>query len=573
MIYFDNEKFTDNEFSLYLINKYMEKYFNNKAKEEIKKKYAPKQIAKLLGERDFSFFCTYFLRDFFVSSDENTNRNLSDEHFKIMEELTKMFVLDTHDNEEFILPRGMAKTICIDNASTVWRHVYKKSRFTVIIGNKQTDAEGFIDGISAMLNNPRIKETFGQLIDKKDRSRVCNKSELELQNDTDIQCFGIGSSIRGISYSCAEGRFRPSTIILDDILSEEDILTEGAKEKVVNKFYKEILEAGDKKVIRDGKKIQGATKIIICNTPLAQDDFCNTIRNDPTFKIYWRRVCDFNVDEYFTNNKYWNTFKEILFDPENEDCIKTAQEFYINNEEFMKFETIWEKYNCCDIATRYFTERVSFLQELMCDCENVGERLVESLISLPRTSIENKNFKNVIMAIDPATTTSRRSDYTAISIVGKAGFHYYVRRGYLEKFDSRTEFDKYINFCVDVLKEYPEITHIVIEKNVFKGIDSQRIQEAIEQDSTLRRRNIQIIDIYNTKNKDERISTIIQKINSGQIVFNEECKEYNNQVKTFRGQLYTLHDDAIDCLQMAVNHIDTLIKNRKIVLFDKNKLF
>ena len=161
MIYFDNEKFTDNEFSLYLINKYMEKYFNNKAKEEIKKKYAPKQIAKLLGERDFSFFCTYFLRDFFVSSDENTNRNLSDEHFKIMEELTKMFVLDTHDNEEFILPRGMAKTICIDNASTVWRHVYKKSRFTVIIGNKQTDAEGFIDGISAMLNNPRIKETFG----------------------------------------------------------------------------------------------------------------------------------------------------------------------------------------------------------------------------------------------------------------------------------------------------------------------------------------------------------------------------------------------------------------------------
>lgn len=572
MIYFDNKKFNDSEFSLYIINKYMTKYFDDKKANEIKTKYKPQQIAKLLGERDFSFFCTYYLRDFFVSSDDNANRNLSKEHFRIMDEITEMFVLDTHDNEEFILPRGMAKTICIDNASTVWRHTYKKSRFTVIIGNKQTDAEGFVDGISAMLNNPRVVETFGQLIDKKDRTRACNKSEIELQNNTKIQCFGIGSSIRGISYSCEEGRFRPSTIILDDILSEEDILTEGAKEKVVNKFYKEILEAGDKKVIRNGVKVQGATKIIICNTPLAQDDFCNTIRNDPTFKVYWRRVCDFNVDEYFLKNKYWIKFRELLFNDEDENCVKTAQEYYKENEELMQFKTIWEKYNCCDIATRYFTERVSFLQELMCDCENVGERLIESVITLPKNTIESKNFKSVIMAIDPAATTTRRADSTAISIVGKVGFHYYVRNGYLEKFDSRTEFDRYIAFCVDVLRKYEEITHIVIEKNVFKGVDSQRIQEAIEQDPTLRKRNIQIVDIFNTKNKDERISTIIQKINSGQIIFNEECKEYNNQVKSFRGQLYTLHDDAIDCLQMAINHIDTLIKNRKLVLFDKRKI-
>lgn len=345
MIYFDNKKFNDSEFSLYIINKYMTKYFDDKKANEIKTKYKPQQIAKLLGERDFSFFCTYYLRDFFVSSDDNANRNLSKEHFRIMDEITEMFVLDTHDNEEFILPRGMAKTICIDNASTVWRHTYKKSRFTVIIGNKQTDAEGFVDGISAMLNNPRVVETFGQLIDKKDRTRACNKSEIELQNNTKIQCFGIGSSIRGISYSCEEGRFRPSTIILDDILSEEDILTEGAKEKVVNKFYKEILEAGDKKVIRNGVKVQGATKIIICNTPLAQDDFCNTIRNDPTFKVYWRRVCDFNVDEYFLKNKYWIKFRELLFNDEDENCVKTAQEYYKENEELMQFKTIWEKYN------------------------------------------------------------------------------------------------------------------------------------------------------------------------------------------------------------------------------------
>ena len=38
-----------------------------------------KDIKTFQNRKDFSFFCTYYLRDFFVSSDDNANKNLSED--------------------------------------------------------------------------------------------------------------------------------------------------------------------------------------------------------------------------------------------------------------------------------------------------------------------------------------------------------------------------------------------------------------------------------------------------------------------------------------------------------------
>ena len=94
----------------------------------------------------------------------------------------------------------------------------------------------------------------------------------------------------------------------------------------------------------------------------------------------------------------------------------------------------------------------------------------------------------------------------------------------------------------------------------------------IPDDSDLKKKRIQSISIFNNKKKDDRIATITDKINSGTIIFNECCKDYNQQVFDFCGQNYSMHDDAIDSLEMAVNHIDE-INNRKITLLEKSALF
>ena len=59
--------------------------------------------------------------------------------------------------------------------------------------------------------------------------------------------------------------------------------------------------------------------------------------------------------------------------------------------------------------------------------------------------------------------------------------------------------------------------------------------------------------------------TITDKINSGQIIFNEINVDYNKQIWDFKGQKYSRHDDAIDSLEMAVNEIDEIKNNEGII--------
>ena len=80
-------------------------------------------------------------------------------------------------------------------------------------------------------------------------------------------------------------------------------------------------------------------------TPLATDCFINTIRNDAEFKVFHRQVCDFDVDDYFSDHEYWQKFRETLLNPRDKERLKNAEKYYLENKEEMDFPTIWEKYN------------------------------------------------------------------------------------------------------------------------------------------------------------------------------------------------------------------------------------
>ena len=53
------------------------------------------------------------------------------------------------------------------------------------------------------------------------------------------------------------------------------------------------------------------------------------------------------------------------------------------------------------------------------------------------------------------------------------------------------------------------------------------------------------------KNKDEKISTIIDPVNNGQIIIVGDCEDSRKAIEEmaeFQGQDYTLHDDMADNL-------------------------
>lgn len=515
-------------------------------------------LAVWLGSKSIEYFCLHFLGDVFVPKENNTARNLGQVHYDIWNELEKLIIEDLYNMEEFILPRGSAKSTIINKAISCYLHCYRISRYSLIIGKTKQDASDFIEDVKKFMGFETIKQGFGELINRK--NRTINQQELELDNDTMIRAYGWETSVRGTSYSAPDGIFRPMVVICDDILNENDIKTDNAKENAVNKFYKEILEVGDDAVIRNGVKIKLATKFLILGTPLAQDCFINTIRKDPQFKVFRRSVVDFDIDDYFENNEYWQQFKKILFNTKinQEEKEKILDEYYYENIDKMTFPTIWEKYNCAKLARKYFTKRTAFLQELMCDCEGVGEKWFKSLRKISEKELLDIKYTKSILVCDPASTVTKKSDYTAFVVGGYLevnGFHY-IRKGIIDKLS----FNDYCNKVIGLLKDYEDVTHCIIERNTYNSADVTKIQELIEQDKQLKARNIQFINRQQTKNKDVKISQIIDPVNSGAIIFNESDEEFNQQILDFSGQATSLHDDAPDAVSEYMNNIG-LIEN------------
>ncbi|UVX98855.1 MAG: Terminase [Bacteriophage sp.] len=577
MIYFDDIEFADdNKYSIYLIDKYLKKYFP-KNQNNIRKKYLPNEVAKVIGEKDITFFSLYFLRTTFVPSDDNSARELCEEHYKIWRVLSEAFVHDLYDKLNIVEPRGLAKSTICDKTLAIWLHCYKKSKFTLLGAKTADDAEQFLNSIKKeFLENELIKDVFGNLIDlkgKKPNSKdyyKVNSGEIEFTNDTYIRAVGSTTSVRGANW----GGVRPTVVIADDYQSEVDVITEDAREKKWNRWCKEVEEVGDTAVFRKGKKVKAATKFVSIGTVLHIDCLISKLsRNRDYHTIINRAVLledGQTIDDIFESD-LWLECKKIYFDDKIEDPQIQARKFYEKHKEEMKYPVLWEeKWDFfSDIAVKYWTNRKSFMSEKMNDASTLGVRWFKAIRTQAEEEIEDHTFLKTMLCVDPAGEQSRRSDFFAMAVgsLGENDFKY-IRKMILAKMS----YKQYCQTVIDLLKEYTDITHLYIEKNTYLGADVTTITEMIDKDYELKRRNIIILNEMSRKNKDERISTIIEEVNNGQLVFNNNNKDFTQQILDFQGTAYSPHDDAPDIIaELSRRLIEIEVKNI-IRIMDRRKL-
>lgn len=572
MVYYDNLELTENQYNTYILNKYLTKYYGQDKAIETIKNNANKldRIAYALGKKDLSFFCLYYLQDIFVVKDTNEARQLSDSHYEMWDILNKTFIEDEIDKLNIICPRGFAKTTVADLALSVWLICYEKSKFILLGAKKDDDASQFIDSIKKVFKeNAKIIDEFGMLIDNR-RFKV-NANEIEFTNGMYIRAVGSSSSVRGANFK----GIRPTTVIADDYQDEKDILTDDSREKKFNRWSKEIEKVGDTAVYRNGKKVKSATKIISIGTVLHNDCLISRLaRNKDYYTVLKRAVIlepDQTIDDIFDSD-LWLECKRLYFNDKDINAKFTAREFYLNNIDNMKYPILWEEkwdfFN--DIAVAYWENRQAFMSEMMNDASSIGEKWFKSIRTQSVEEIEEHNFIKTMLCIDPASTQTKRSDFTAMIVGSLADNDFkYIRHMVLDKFS----FNQYCSKVIEILKQYEEIVHIYIEKNTFQGADVNKIKELIEKEDSLSRRNIIFINEMQRKNKDEKISTIIDNINNGQIIFADNNKEFTEQILEFQGQRYTTHDDSIDIVAEFSNRIDKIENISKVTFLDRSYLF
>ncbi|NMF04562.1 phage terminase large subunit family protein [Clostridium beijerinckii] len=572
MIYFDRLEFKDElRFEIYILKKHLTKHYGEEKAIALIQNNADDldRLAKALGEIDIAFFCLYFMSDTFVVKDGNIARELAPAHYELWELADDAFIKDLYDKLNIIEPRGFAKTTIFDLAISVWLHCYRKSIFTLLGAKKDDDAGQFIDSIKKVfLENEKIKRAFGILIDPKgakpsgERYTV-NANEIEFTNDTYLRAVGSASSVRGANWK----GIRPTVVIADDYQDEKDILTEDAREKKYNRWTKEIEQVGDKAVYRKGVKIKSATKIISIGTVLHIDCLMSRLSRNNDYKTILRRAIilepNQTVEDIF-ESPLWLECKKLYFNDKLDNPKEAAKQFYQDHKEEMKFKTLWEeKWDCFnDLAVPYWENRISFMSELMNDATAIGEKWFKSVATRPSKDIEEHQFIKTMLIVDPASTQTRRSDFTFIGVGSESTNGFVYLRDYLMK---RLTFDQYCGKVIEYLERYPDdITHIKIEKNTFQGADVLEIKKLISKHDVLKFKQYEFINEMQRKNKDEKISTIIDDVNNGQIILNsdcEDCKEVVDQIKEFQGQQYTPHDDAIDAiseLRISIKEIEVI---------------
>lgn len=330
-------------------------------------------LAYIIGRESLPFFCQYFLQDTFRPKADNAARRLAPFHFEIWDALDDMFVRDSYDRLELVMPRGSGKTTVCDFALTVWAHCYRLSVYTLICGRTEQDAIEFVRNVrTALEENPYISAAFSKLLNPKNKRLVCNSLELELTNDTKIQAISSTSSMRGKKF----GNHRPTLVIGDDYQGAADILTQEARDRKYNTWIQDCGFVGDSAVYRDGKKIKMATKFIALGTLMHRDCSMSRLLKDSSYHHIVRRVMDVeDVDDYF-NSGLWAEFKAILFNPKDPIAKDNAREFYFTHAEEMQFDTLWpDKYDCLDLAINfYYPNPASFKQEYQNDISKVGKK-------------------------------------------------------------------------------------------------------------------------------------------------------------------------------------------------------
>ena len=571
MIYYDNLEFDNNNlYDVYVLKKYLIIHYGEDTAIKLLKNNNINVLAKALGEIDIAFFCLYFLQDIFVVKDSNQARELSKDHYDLWKVANECFIQDEYDKLNIICPRGFAKTTIFDLAIAIWLVCYKKSKFTLIGAKKDDDATQFVDSIKKVFNeNQRIIFTFGKLIDRK--KFKLNANEIEFANGMYIRAVGSASSVRGANFK----GIRPTVVIADDYQDEKDILTEETREKKYNRWTKEIEQVGDKAVYRKGKKIKSATKIVSIGTVLHLDCLISRLSRNRDYHTILKRAIILEegqtVDDIF-NSTLWRRCKKIYFNDSIENSRKAAENFYNEHKAKMHFNVLWEeKWDCFkDLAIPYWENRMSFMSELMNDATSIGKKWFKSILTRSKEEIEEHKFIKTMLCIDPASTTKKKSDYTAMVVgsVATNGFKY-MRELVLNKL----EFNDYCQKVIDILIAYPDITHIYIEKNTYQGADVVKIKELISKHPILKKRTLIFINEMQRKNKDEKISTIIDPVNNGQVIFVDDNKEFIDLILDFQGQAYTQHDDSTDITAECVNRLDNIkIRNKPTVTFLRRDL-
>jgi predicted phage terminase large subunit-like protein len=389
--------------------------------------------------------------------------------------------------------RGCGKSSIVLRAYPCWCLSYPDplNRYIVIVKQNQGLAEEALRGIvrdwttNPIMSLPLIKVN----------RQAAGNFDVTLRGpdgpmDMVIEAYGKGSAMRGLLH----GEIRPTTVIMDDLQSYEDSLSDTTQEKDWEWFLSDV-------------------------RPLGKDTRLFMIGNNLGEKCIIERISRFHKELGFS-------FMRIpIMDSEGTAAWpevfpkKWIEEERESNRLIGKLD-IWHRERMCvsmDAETRCFkTEQFRYWETL-------------------------PPLKRVTIAVDPAISKLKRSDFTGITVAGiDAKNHIYI----METVRKKMLPDEIIDELFRLQKKWGGTVGI-------EDVQYQRmlILETRKQ-MALRNRFFNLIEIKALGEKEARIKAVLQpRFSSNTVWHRKEMADLEYELLSFPNGM---NDDVIDSLSMAV---------------------
>ena len=475
-----------------------------------------------------------FVRTYLWNEAQEEWGRLSEFHYDIAGRLQSL-VLD-HKNEKthtcYVSNRGSAKSFWASYAFPIWCIAYKHTKNILLVTSTGPLGKSFLRDITTFFeNDEKFISDFGNLVGDK----VWNSSQIWCSNGITMSVKGSGMDVRGTKMD----GFRPTMILCDEILSEANSSTSEQRHKIEDWFNKVVMPAGEK-----------FCDIFIVGTILNDACLLFKMLHDPQYADFYTKK--YQAVKKFSDSKLWDEWFDIRVDLENHNRLDDSEKFYRDHRDEMLdgAEVLWNRTD--DAYLSLMKERIrvgedAFSTEYQNDgvLEENREIKEEWLERAQYDPAELPEITDVFIGIDAAATANRKSDDSAITVLGKdANNQYYV----LETWSGKKPIDQVIDQIFIFSAQYFDVLRAVnVETTVFQVLLKDLIDNKAKNSGILIPTNG--IKPPTNKDKSMKLRSLIIPIRNGWIKFYEkDQKKLMNEMRRFPK---AASDNLLDSLWMA----------------------
>lgn len=406
-----------------------------------------------------------------------------------------------------LIPRGHLKTSVVTISYPIWRLIhwdYTRRPFRVLIGNAEFEkAIDFLREIRGhILHNEFLRGLYPDFFAEADsKSKAVFKDRL-IRIRKDAHYFSIEAS----SYNQGKSGKHYDLIILDDMVNEKNFTSEAEMRKLWT-WFKNVYSLGEMD-----------SEIIVIGTRYSYSDLYERILTDEgfsSFKVFFRQV--------------WKTDEngERILD-ENGEPIPIFPEKFTNADIY----ALQERQKIF-FSAQYLNQPVSL------DYAAVKPEHIQYYDQLPDTQLA------YYMAVDPARTSSKTADYSAIVVgaMDNAGKLYVVRA-----LQGRWNISEFLERVFNMAQLFSPV-RIGIETENYEILE-QIIQEKARE----RELYFPFVKLKSGgRNKLERIArTLVPWFEQRKVYLHRKQQDLIQQLLQFSPLAPPKHDDLLDALTYLI---------------------